>query len=777
MRLFFKHVGRSICRSPWQPILICITVALSVALAVTALCTSELFVAHAEQILESDRECGDILITLRSDNKERVLFDEEASALLGGDGQLLGEFSLTGFLEGGDRDKALRVSAVDLVAADRFYLFDYLDYGRFTVENLDRSAVISQSLAEREGLAVGDRFTLRLLERECIYTVQAIASDTGLLSQSDLLISHGGIVEQLLLRIPAAASLGDAFTPYTRLMIRLHDTTDAEAVMERLLTSPELADKNLQLTLGQSNADFWMLLQITIVFVFLATLLLLAGFLIGTSLSLLHGRRRSEYHLFKIAGASPRQIGLLVYLESGVYAVIGAVLGVILSAGLVPAAAAFYSWQTAPVSLGVWEALLGALLALLLMLGCTALHLRRRESDMAETQGFLEGGVARDRLSLLRWLLPGGLFVLCLLLAFLLPTVWAFYPAVIGIFLLLLLLYTVTAQAIRGIARLIERAPARTAAPRGWLLLPFKNICNHFSLRHLGRLVAVLLALVCAISTCRQVMQEQLDLMTSGVSIDILAYGASDQCKAKLAADPAVTETLQASYATAVRLGGTRAVAFSAQGGTESFIPTELLPKTLPTGNQAALSIGLANLLDLEVGDEFEVDFDGAAHRFVLYEIVPINYNCCYYDADFTGQSHELFGLQLKDASDLAACERIFALLDADGAVCIEAEAIFGSVPQTLGGHLELLRYAVIAAILLTLLGVCNLFLQQLRARRHEREILLQCGMTRGAMWAMYLIEALFVLVLALIPALLGGGLFCLLIDRGMRSFGMLLFV
>ena len=145
MRFFGKHILRSVKRSPLQPVFILLTVVCSVAVAITALRLSVVFTEHSASVAGKEQLLGDLLISMRGDSDVRMLFCEDAEELIADKGEVVGEFRLSGFAEVGEQDVFLSVSAVDLEKADAFYQFAYTEYGGFTTEHLDSSAVLSVS--------------------------------------------------------------------------------------------------------------------------------------------------------------------------------------------------------------------------------------------------------------------------------------------------------------------------------------------------------------------------------------------------------------------------------------------------------------------------------------------------------------------------------------------------------------------------------------------------------------------------------------------------------
>ena len=303
MRLFFKHIFRTVLRAPVQPLLILLTVALSTAIAITAFRLPTMFSAQLHEKYGREAELGDLTVTLRGDSNVRMLFSEDAEAIVGEDGTVLGEFRLTGFYTDAEGGRSLEISAVDLLQADAFYQFHYLEYGEFTTQNLRTSAVISETLSRELGIGVGETLSVRVLQEEYSFTVQAVAADAGLLTEAALLIPITSVTHALALRVPAIASLGDSFAPYTRLFVSLRDSADASDVLTRLSSSPAFEDKLVETTDAQAKIHSQEIIQSVSLWVPALLLLILTALLVGTSLRLQQSARSAEYGVFRACGA------------------------------------------------------------------------------------------------------------------------------------------------------------------------------------------------------------------------------------------------------------------------------------------------------------------------------------------------------------------------------------------------------------------------------------------------------------------------------------------
>ena len=772
MKLFVKHLWRSLCRAPVQSLMIVLTVAFSMAIAVSGIAVSELVTEHSMQTAEHERQLGEIFVTTRGDSQSRILFAEDVQDVIGDDARVLGEFSLIGFMGESEAEEHRQVSvaAVDLVAADAFYEFEYRSYGRFDCENLNRSVVIAERFAKEQGLCVGDTFILRLVGEEIAYTVEAIAVDEGLLHERDVLVSFSGLRAMLAEKLPAIASLGDSFAPCSRLLVKANDGVSGASVYERLLDEPTLSGNVISLVENQSRAEFWAIFRLASIYLFLFLLLLLAGFLIGTSLTLLHRRRGEEYASFAMAGADSRQIAVWAWLESAGYALLGVLGGSLLAIPLTRMAGGFYAWNEEILRVRPLALLGGAFMTLSLMGACTLRHRRLCSSVTSKA----DGNRVHKRASIL-W--PVSLWGASLLATFLLPAAYRYLSSILSIVSLIWLTFLLSPILLVSVSRWVGAREESRRVPRVKRLLAAKQLSRSFLLGFACRLLSVMIALLLVIGACESILSSQVAMMTEGVHADFVVYALDEKADAQIAADPAVDQTLRMYYTTDATLPkGASAIAISAVGDLGQFVPEAMIPKQMPFGDQIVLSEGLASLSEVRVGERIALSFGGMTRELTVVEILHVNANFVFFDADAFGIRRDLCCVNLDGGANAYDRERVVADIEGRGAYIESATELFSSVPQSLMGHLQLLKCAVVAALLLGSFGALHLFLRVYYERNEERLRLGECGMTRRTLGGTYVCEMAGVLLTALLIGALVAFMICVHIDVAMRSFGMVMF-
>lgn len=779
MSLFWKHIFRSQKSRPLQPLLILFTVICSVAVAVAAVTFTLLFHGHTYEQARQEEQLGDIIITPRGDSNLRLTFPEDAEALVGTDGQILGEFRLSGFLEGTQKESLFRLSCVDLQAADGFYQFQYLQYGCFTQENLNSSAVLSQSAAEEHGLAVGDRFTVSVLGEQFTYTVQAIAKNTGLLVHSEALISIDGMRAALAARVPAIASLGDAFRPYTRLLIQVNNGVSTDALIERLQSAPAFEKMAVSNTYDPQQVFFLTTVQTLSVWLPCILLMLLTALLLVTCLQALQRQRSQENALFRSCGATQRHLSLLLLSECAMYAILGAGLGILVARPLLRAMGSLYAWVKEPLDIGFGAILFGILWAGVLMGGCVLWHIRSQE-ELSLTEALQEVSAEEEKR-----LTPKSLFsalsvlAISLLLVFFVPMSKRYIPA-LGVLLSLvwtayLLLPHLLRVTATGFVRLIEKGKRPHPIP----LLAWKNLQHIPALRRIGSLLCLLLAALLTLLSCVDLVESYIDTFNQSVVAEQVAVAADRDTALQLEQMDGVDGTLFFSHHPAVKLDGEHiAFGVSTDGSPNGFLSLEDMPKERPVGNQLALSIGLAELLGKDVGDTVSVEIEGVTRPLVITKLLRTHSHFAVYDIRHFGLSYKMLLIDTADGADQGALTKeLTSVLEQNGSVLLSKELVYGNLPVSFPAHSRLIEYAVTIAVSLTLLGSAMVLTQQFRARKNERHLLRISGMKRTELISLQAFELFSLLLLAAVFGALLWMLFCLTVHTGVASFGLKMFL
>ncbi len=771
MRYFCKHLWRTVRAFPLQPLLILCTVILSVAVSVCAVRMEGMFLEHSESRSAEETRLGDILISLRGDSEVRMLFCEDAKEIAGEGAEVIGEYALTAYHAGETGGELLSASAVDLLQADAYFLFRYTEYGRFTTENLNRSVILSTTAAERLKLHVGDTLSLRLLDTEDVYTVQAIAEPTGLLAERDLLLPISAVLERLAEQAPAIAALEGKLVPYSRLMLRADDSS---ALFEKLSASEPFSKQLVSQTEINTQTDYILFWQMNIVRLLALLILILSGILISTCLGQLRVRRTGEIALFCSVGASRRHLWLLQLTENAMYALVGSLFGCLLARPLVHSLGALFAWRTVPLELLPKNIAFGVGFAFLLLLGfsLSPLFEKRRELHILEET---EPEEEQRRLSLPLTLLTVAALVLFTLLCFALPTSFSLWVGVLAVLLTVRLVYVLAPVLLRLLAGQFERL--QTKRPRPSPFLAFRNIKNHPSVAQSARLFAVLFLLMLTLTVCRNMLGEQSFILQNTVQGDLVALSVPAEVEEALQQDPSIAGTMRFQLSMEAELTDDCAViAVSARGDLDKCIHQALLPKTPPENGTVAVSAGIAGLLGVEVGDSMTIVMQGVPYSFTVAEVQPIQSPLVFLPPSLADANSPLC-IRFSPTATAEDTTRVLSFLEANGVMVTDTAELMGDFPLTLAGFIAVLDRTMAAGLVISLVGIANLLAGQYRARKKERQLMRLCGAERRHIAAVCALELVVTILFSLLFAALGAAFLCTILDRVLAATGMTLFV
>lgn len=776
MKLFIKHLWRDLLRFPLRSLLIILTLSLSTAVAVSAFGIRDIFVDHARKNAAADAELGDIIITPTGADT-RIIFDSNAKDVLGDKGEVLGEFRFSAFLLG-EEESLVSVSATDLQRADGIYNFNFTKYAGFTTQSIDRSAILSESAAKRLSLGLGEAISVSILGQERSFTVAAIAEDTGLLANTDMLISINEAKSILAKENPAISLLGGSILPYTRLIVSLDDKAQAQSVA--LSLNERLDGCTASVTENSDGVNFSLLVEMGSITLLAALVVILAAMLNALSLRLLHQKRQREYALFALAGADNRAISSLKLAESGIYSLFSIAVGLPLASVILPFLASLFAWNTKTVTLSAEEIIFGILFAPAIILFTTALTIRRQKRSFADS---LTAMSKENDLTLRSSEIKRPLIILALIIALTagatlaLHTAYKYIPAIITVPFVLALVYIAMPEVIRLTAKGCADRLAKRGKWRGILTLrAFENV---YAFKQVCRLLTLLLALLSAIYACKAAVGEVVNIMEGSICAEYAVTGTDERTAAILEDDPRIDAISTVGvFAATDEKNGYTINAISASGDVDKCISEELLPSVMPHGRETVVSKEIARLCSLSVGDIIRLRIENLDVELTVIGICDNNINSIFIDAEALRLRNTLTAVKLKDgvAPSAELKRELTEKLEAYGSTVTSPSVIFGTKTYTASGFIDLLEYTLILSIVLIAIGFSDTLCAHYRERRREYRILRISGMSKRAMALHTLTELAQTVAIALLFAIPTGIALCSLLHAAGTSFGFSLF-
>ena len=725
--------------------------------------------------ITSDEWTSDYLVTMKASSDRRILFDDDVRDAVGDSADWIGEFSLTGFATGESAEKKQTdIGAFDLYSADRFFGIRYLEYGKFTNNNIDRSAIVSEQYATDLGLSIGDTVTVNVLGEPLSYTVEGIAMNTGIFKSKDMLVDIDSIRQIIAGRSAFVASLSSDFNPYTKIHLRLKRGVSEEAFKTSLEAREDFSDKKLEKYGNDAAQRFYATFMSATVLIPGILLVIVAAMMTVSTFELLEKKRQSDNALFRIVGAEPRQLDLLVYLESLIYALVGGALGSALSVLGIRMLNGIFRFKWSSMSFGIDDAIVGIGSAVFFTLTCAYLHVRKqRRATVSDSLGDVNvdtyGAFSYKKLTF--GILAAVSFAVTLLLA---PSK-RFLPALMMLIFTMVFIYVISPSVIGALCSLVSRLLERKKRGAGVFVIAAKNCTASYPLRHAGRVMTVLLTVLFSLTRILTTVDSHMSSYAEFVAFDYIGMYVDDETKERLGELDGILAVSECSIAKNVIFNGESTVTgVSVSDFSPLCFNNTITPDVMPAGNEIALSRGVASLLGVKVGDTVECTVSDIPCTLVVSEIVMTNSDFAFYDADYVGSERFMTCIRTDGSPDTV--EALTALFDERGVECVKAVDFFRGTHDKVDSHLTVFAAMLVIMVIMTAIGVVNVLAEQKIARRREFDIFRQNGMTRGGTRLLQAVEVAYLLLSSLLLSAVFYEIVIGIVDMLAVPFGMTLF-
>lgn len=775
MRIFGKHIFRSIKANPYQPILITLIVSLCVAVMILSVALPINIYKNESAAMLVDEWTADIEITLKSTSDRRIIFDDEVSGAIKDRGRVIGEFSLTGFCTPRDAKERCQVEigAFDLVEADNFYSLDYIQHGKITNTNLKSVAIISEGFSKEHEFLIGDEIGINVLGREFLYTVGAIAKETGIMKSENMLVDISGVRAALAERSPLIASLSSELNPYTKIHIKLHDGIDPAEVKAELESLSDFSDKRIYLPRDSTKNNYTVTVLTVTALIPAVLLLIVAALMTVSTFDLLQKKRQEDLALFRIVGADTGCLNGILYFESSIYGAVGGIFGSLISAVLMLLINRLYGFKYSTLSFDFIDALIGILSSMIFTALCTLLYIRKQKKK-SDIDRLKSGNLKTDAAFVSKMLIFAALIAVILISTFLLPVNLRFIGAVLLLFTVVLLIYTVSPYIIGTFASLVCLILSRKRRGAGNFILAAKSCRNSYPLRHAGRIMTVLITAFMALNFVLSAVEAQLESYAGIARFEHIGLMADSGTRDKTEKLEGVVATAEATIKSNVTIGKKTAIGISISGDAKNCFAGDMLPENMPKGNAVALTSGVARMLGAKPGDTLKLTIGGIPCELILTEIVRASGDFVFYDAAYIGVEYDMFCVRT-NGNDVTYQE-LMALFDERGVGYISRDEFFLGVHKRVNPQVVIFKAMFVTMILMTAVGIFNVLSEERMARLCEFDIIRQNGKTKRGILALQLVEISYLFLSAFIMSAIFSYIICLITDVAAVSFGMTLY-
>ena len=207
MRLILKHLFRSIKKKPTQPIILVLTLTLSVLVSIVSLATDSMIRDEIATATSEGFGNSSFKISLSSDSTSRFMFSSEVRQILGEGADAVGALELAAFTSDGSASLAV---ATELDRISDFFDFRFTEITPMPQNQVTSCVYISSDFAKRYDLSLNDTVELEVGRIKKNYRVAGI-SETDFMASYDLMLDVSGVMRILTAKSPVLSPMGDGF--------------------------------------------------------------------------------------------------------------------------------------------------------------------------------------------------------------------------------------------------------------------------------------------------------------------------------------------------------------------------------------------------------------------------------------------------------------------------------------------------------------------------------------------------------------------------------------
>ena len=751
MKLFYKHLFTSIRRRWGQPLILVLTLLLSVLVTAMAFGLGDSLKDETDLRREASYGRADLTVSISSGSTTRFLLAEDAAALLGQDCRIAGLYELPLLLG----EETVLCGATDLFEYDSVFPLRFVAYGEITEDSLSQVVLITHRLAAERGLAVGDTLHVSVLGRSAGYTVAGI-TDVPFAGSYDVLIDISAVTRAIAAGSPFLSAIGDSFRPAGTLYIDLPKGQDAVDAARRLSASHLFADKSI-VTVESYVGTFSAIRTVDMIIAVIILLIALLGAAVTfCCFSILATARSEENAAFMAAGARRLWLDLAQYAEILLYFAVGAPLGLALAKPALSLLVRLAGFSYSPAVLTVGS----ALFAVLIQLGTALLSVTVFLLIRARHRG------NRRLARLLPAFLPATVPVLAVL-AFLLPAGARFVLGVLLFIVFFLLVFTFTPPLFRTLLRWVSlrlerrsRKGGRPVAPA--LCYAVKNTEAVALLQNSARLVALLLTILVLTVYMLASTFGFLGTLRGLFDGEYTVSGGTERCYERVAACESVERVNRIYLASATILGTESCTALAAND--PAAFSEKLKVSRLPRGDETIISHALALELSLAEGDVIEVLAEDRVLSLTVASVERLGIPMLIFDCAEQGIAYNMLLVAGKEGVSPALLrQELAAATSSELAGVLPTEEIFALRTKTVEIYVAAAAVLLMAAFVFSVVGLFDNFTESYRFRREEIALYAASGMSartvRRMKWAEVGITFLFAFLVSLLATAIGMGL------------------
>ncbi|MBQ8545757.1 MAG: hypothetical protein IJ437_02320 [Clostridia bacterium] len=728
MRLFLKHLFRSIRKRPLQPLIITLTILLSVLVMTMSLTIKASLSEEINSVNDSKYGHADIVVNLNNESASRFMFTSDASELLGDRASVVGSYELVFTTSNGG---AVTGKAVDFYEVGKLFDFAFSEYSQIKEEEIKSTVIVTSQYMEKNALSLGDTVVLSLFGWEKEYKISAV-SKSPLFGDCDIMLDITGVMEALGEKSLFISALGEDFKPYSTLYIDMLDTTSTSDAINELKSSEALANRSFTDVKESQNQGFVGVVLPVVVGVCIFMLAFCGGVIIFSCFYILSRKRLQENEAFSACGTKKSFLNLMQLLEALIYWIIGAPIGLALAIPASYLAGEILSFRYATIKITPVNAIIAISLMLLTAIVTVCIFLFTRDKKV----------IIKRKITI-----SGVLVSISLVSFFVAMLSKGNSRAILGFFstdiMLITLFFATPCLFSLLVALFIKAFEKRQNIGKGIksvsLYYALKNAHRVKVLSNLTRLVSVLLAVLISTLFIVGASNGFVKATESSVGGDYLILNATDRCYDEIKKSPHL-DSISKIYKSEIKYENGFTTPLLSSNDKSAFGENIKLD-TLPKGNEAIASSSDAKMLELKIGDKITVEADGKELELFIVDIMSIGANAIIFDSAHFGLTPNIISVNARVGEESELLDDITVASAKELATVIPAKNL---QKQQIDRNMCLLKCANIllfVAIVFAVIGFANSLYESYMSRKEELFLYSYAGISNVKIFKMILWE------------------------------------
>ncbi|MBQ3041490.1 MAG: ABC transporter permease [Clostridia bacterium] len=720
MRLFFRHLSRSVRKRPLQPIIITVTIVLTIMALVASFGIKNSISEELRLGEESRVGNADFSITATADSKSRFMTAEYVESVLGDGATAVGLYELM-FVYGDS--EVVMGEAVDFFKAEKIYDFSFLEYEDIHEENLKTTIVITQDLAKKHSLSVGDTLPLTIFGEKIEYRVSAI-NEKPLFYSCDAMLDIRSVMDIISRKSLFFSALDKDFLPTNSIYVSLDEGMDVDECVEIIRNDPTFEGADVYRVSRMNESKFVTVVLPIILNICIFLVMICGGSIIFSCFYVLSRKRKEENEAFYLAGAKKSMLDFMQIAEVVIYWLVGTPIGLLLSIPMLALMQKYLDFHYATINMTLKSAAFSVGLMLLTAVVTVLLFIliKNGNKKAAKTSKIVliiissitAISVLTTLISFGNLRLPSGLTTMVLMMVCL---IFVSVP-------LFLSLVSLT----------IKRIEKKQKAGK-----KIKSICLYYALKNahrvkiLGNMVRLVSVLI-SICTCAILIigatNGHIKSTAHFFEGDYLVTNANDSCYERLIKSEHKESVYKVFKGSCEYENGFSTMLLSSD--SKNAFPKDWEIEKMPEGNQVILSSTDAKMLSAKKGDKITLtimDMDPA--EFEVIDVVTMGTMAIVFDYEHFDLPPSLIMVNANNGEEKELLADITTVAAEEMMTIIEVENF---QKHSIERNICLLKCAnmlVFIVIFFSLTGFINNLYESYRSRKDEFDLFSYAGMSK----------------------------------------------